>query len=445
MYRILSLVGFLFWFTCDYQLVAQEKPREYSPYSRLGIGDLTDPNFSALSQLGGIAAGFNDKNILNFSNPAALGSLRNTAFEAGVSAKFTNLKNNDLSKSFFGGGLDYLALGVPVYNPINEALDRIDRKFHWGMLFALKPYSHVGYDIAQIDSISGTGRYKRSYTGSGGTYEFKWSNGIEYRKFSAGLSLGYLFGKMSYRRDLDLLSVVLPYSTIFLDEISMNGFKWNLGIQYKINLSKLKEGELESDKTLSIGLYGQSSQSFSTLSDHVYRRQLIVSAQVGVIDTVRNEINLEGSGTLPGELHLGFYYNQRYKFQFGGQLSLVSWSNYKNTAKPEILKNSSNLSLGLAYCPDIESLNNLLKRTTYRLGVKIGNDPRSFNDTQLKNFAVTFGLGVPFVFQRKVSFANLGIEMGSLGIQDKLKSNYVQLKLGFTLNDDEWFLKRKYN
>ena len=79
------------------------------------------------------------------------------------------------------------------------------------------------------------------------------------------------------------------------------------------------------------------------------------------------------------------------------------------------------------------------------MGLKMGNDPRSFNDTQLKNFAVTFGLGVPFVFQRKVSFANFGIEMGSLGIQDKLKSNYVQLKLGFTLNDDEWFLKRKYN
>lgn len=445
MYRILSLVGFLFWLTCDYQLVAQEKPREFSPYSRLGIGDLADPHFSALSQMAGIAAGFNDKNILNFSNPASLGSLRNTAFEAGVSAKFTTLVNADLRKSYFGGGLDYLALGLPVFNPINEALDRLDRKFHWGMLFALKPYSHVGYDIAQIDSIPGTGLYERSYTGSGGSYEFKWSNGIEYRKFSAGISLGVLFGKMSYRRDLDLLSVSLPYSTIFLDEISMNGFKWNAGAQYKFNLSKLKEGEIEPEKTLTVGIYGQSNQSFSTLSDHVYRRQLILSAQVGVIDTVRNEIDISGKGTLPGEFHLGFYYNQKYKLQFGGQLSLVSWSNYKNTAKPEVLTNSTNVSFGFAYCPDIEALNNLFKKTTYRLGVKFGNDPRSFNNEQLKNFSASFGVGIPFVFQRKVSFANLAVEAGSLGIKDKLKTNYVQIKLGFTLNDDEWFLKRKYN
>lgn len=35
--------------------------------------------------------------------------------------------------------------------------------------------------------------------------------------------------------------------------------------------------------------------------------------------------------------------------------------------------------------------------------------------------------------------------MGNIGLKDNLKSKYVQLKLGFTLNDDEWFLKSKYN
>lgn len=445
MYRKLRSPGVLLLLFSFCQLTAQEKPREYSPYSRFGFGDLTEPHFSALGQLGGIAAGFQDRNMLNYSNPAALGSLRNTAFEGGVSTKFTTLKNRDLSKQFFGGGLDYLALGLPIFNPINEALDRIDRKFHWGMLIALKPFSHVGYDVSQIDSITGTGRYERRYTGSGGTYEFKWGNGFEYRNFSGGLGLGYLFGRMSYRRNLDLLAVSLPYSTIFLDEISVKGFRWNAGLQYKLNLNKPGEGETESSKTLTFGLYGQTNQSFNTISDHLYRRQLIVSAQVGVVDTVRDERDIAGKGTLPGEFHLGVFYSDRYKFQAGGQVSLVSWSAYSNAAKPEVLDNTSQVSFGLSYCPDISSLDNLLKRITYRAGFKAGNDPRNFNGDQLKSYSVTFGVGVPFVFQRKVSFANFAVEMGSTGLKDKLKSNYLQLKLGFTLNDDEWFLKRKYN
>lgn len=82
---------------------------------------------------------------------------------------------------------------------------------------------------------------------------------------------------------------------------------------------------------------------------------------------------------------------------------------------------------------------------TYRVGFRFGNDPRSFQNEQVKDFSVTFGAGVPFVYQRKVSFVNFAVEMGNIGLKDNLKSKYVQLKLGFTLNDDEWFLKSKYN
>ena len=44
-------------------------------------------------------------------------------------------------------------------------------RLHIGTMFALKPYSQVGYDIEQLDSIEGTGKYIRKYSGNGGTYE----------------------------------------------------------------------------------------------------------------------------------------------------------------------------------------------------------------------------------------------------------------------------------
>ncbi|MEP7268289.1 MAG: hypothetical protein ABI844_11735 [Saprospiraceae bacterium] len=423
---------------------AQEKPREYSPYSRFGIGDLTDPNFFTISQFGGSAAGFTDRNFLNPTNPASLGALRNAAFEVGVSTKFNTLTSGQSKSTFFGGGLDYLALGLPLVNPINEALERKQRKVHIGTMFALKPFSQVGYDLQQIDSLEGVGRYSRKYTGNGGTYEFKWSTGFEFKSFSAGVGLGYLFGKMTLDRKLSLLDVPLPYTTDFQNEMSLKGFRWDLGSQYKINLRKLEDLETEPSKYISIGIYGQSSQPFSTTNNEIFKRELSIGT-AGVSDTVKITNGVSGTGKLPGSINAGIYFNNDYKLQIAAQMSLVSWSQYKNSAKPDILKNTSNFSLGVAYTPNIGSFDNLLKRITYRAGLSVGNDPRNFNNEQLKKFTVTFGGSIPFVFQRKVSFANFAVEIGSLGIKDKLRSNFVQLKLGFTLNDDEWFIKRKYN
>ena len=428
----------------SYSIFAQEKPREFSPYSRFGLGDLSDPNFNVLSQFGGAAAGYTDRNLLNPVNPASLGALKNTAFEVGVSTKFTRLLNRDAKSRFFGGGLDYIGIGLPLYNAINEVLERKDRKLHIGTMFALKPYSQVGYDIEQLDSIEGTGKYIRKYSGNGGTYEFKWSTGFEYRSLSAGLGFSYLFGKMSYNRAVNLIDVPLPYNTVFQNDISLNSVRWNYGLQYKINLKKFVDEQTESSNYLSIGINGIPSQRFNTFSDELYKREL-VNGNTGVTDTVRNSTGITGSGQLPGEISIGAYYNANYKFQASVQYSLVHWEDYANTAKPEVLKNTANFSFGLAYTPNIQSFDNLLDRVTYRFGLKLGNDPRFVGNEQLKNLTVTFGGSVPFVFQRKVSFVNFAVEMGNVGIAEKLRSKFVQLKLGFTLNDDEWFLKRKYN
>lgn len=447
MHKILLVLAALN-FLPSYSASAQEKPREFSPYSRFGIGDLSDPNFNVISQFGGAAAGYTDRNLLNPANPASLGALKNTAFEVGVSSKFTSLIKDEFKSRFFGGGLDYIGIGLPLYNAINEALDRKDRKWHIGTMFALKPYSQVGYDIEQLDSITGTGKYIRKYSGNGGTYEFKWSTGIEYKSLSAGFGFSYLFGKMSYNRAINLVEAALPYNTVFQNDISLSSLRWNYGFQYKINLKKLAEEQTESSNYLSIGLHGTPSQRFKTSSDELYKRELI-NGTTGVTDTVRNLTGLSGTGRLPGEVSIGAYYNSNYKFQASVQYSLVNWQDYINTAKntttPEVLKNTRNFSIGLAYTPNIQSFDNLLERVTYRLGFKVGNDPRFIGNEQLKNLTVTFGGSIPFVFQRKVSFVNFAVETGNVGIADKLKSRFVQMKLGFTLNDDEWFLKRKYN
>ena len=50
------------------------------------------------------------------------------------------------------------------------------------------------------------------------------------------------------------------------------------------------------------------------------------------------------------------------------------------------------------------------------------------------------------VFQTaQVSFINTAFEFGRAGVDGELEENFVRLTFGFTLNDNSWFFKRKFN
>ena len=61
-------------------------------------------------------------------------------------------------------------------------------------------------------------------------------------------------------------------------------------------------------------------------------------------------------------------------------------------------------------------------------------------------YGVTFGMGMPIILPRQgKSFINLGFEVGKQGFADSLEETFFKFNLGFTLNDDTWFFKRKFN
>jgi hypothetical protein len=80
------------------------------------------------------------------------------------------------------------------------------------------------------------------------------------------------------------------------------------------------------------------------------------------------------------------------------------------------------------------------------LGAFYENDPRTFNGDQLSKRGVTVGLGLPLTLPRQqTSFVNLAFEGGQFGLQDVITENYIKMTLGFTLNDNSWFFKRKFD
>jgi hypothetical protein len=122
------------------------------------------------------------------------------------------------------------------------------------------------------------------------------------------------------------------------------------------------------------------------------------------------------------------------------------WSQYENEARPENLSDSWNLRFGAEYIPDMGSYNSYFKKVRYRLGGFYQSDPRTFEVGQLKQYALTIGMGFPIIRPRQqTSFVNFAVEVGRFGHEDLIQESYIKMGLGFTLNDNTWFFKRKFN
>jgi hypothetical protein len=66
-----------------------------SPYSRFGLGDIEGNTLFPIRAMGSLDASFHDPYYINLANPAALGFLRYTAFEVGVTARSDPIIQSD--------------------------------------------------------------------------------------------------------------------------------------------------------------------------------------------------------------------------------------------------------------------------------------------------------------------------------------------------------------
>ena len=147
------------------------------------------------------------------------------------------------------------------------------------------------------------------------------------------------------------------------------------------------------------------------------------------------------------EINFGLAYEDLGKIFIGAEYGIGNWSNYSNDAQSdERLVNTNRLAFGIQYIPDGSSYNSWWKRLRYRAGLRLEDDPRSLLGEQARRNAVTFGLGIPIILPRQqVSFLNFAVEMGKFGVPNVIDENYIQMTLGFSLNDNTWFYKRKFN
>jgi len=260
------------------------------------------------------------------------------------------------------------------------------------------------------------------------------------------VNIGYLFGKSTFNRTVEFLDVgVNAYTTNYFDAQSISAFVWNAGTQLTIPLQKQEvEGtRTPKEKSLVIGFYGNNAGSFSTNDSRFhYRLNSAYSDQ----DTILLETESRNQGVMPSELTFGISYFQTNKWKLGLEYSMVNWSAYTNPLRNESLTDTRRIAAGLEYIPDAFSYNNYWQRVRYRAGIFHRSDPRTINGQQLTEFGITAGIGFPVILPRQqTSFINVALEAGEFGAAVALRETYARIVLGFTLNDNTWFFKRKFN
>ncbi|MBK9108400.1 MAG: hypothetical protein IPM92_08510 [Saprospiraceae bacterium] len=87
----------------------------------------------------------------------------------------------------------------------------------------------------------------------------------------------------------------------------------------------------------------------------------------------------------------------------------------------------------------------LFEKINFRFGLYYQDDYRVIKGEQAYQLGFTLGWAYPVIFLRQDALIHLNLDMGQRKAGDLLKENYIQLTFGVTINDNEWFLKRKYN
>ncbi len=406
-----------------------------SPYSQFGLGDLKRSLIPQTRGMGGISMGVRKPGVydnINMANPASYSTLALTAFEVGASMDLRSLSKAGVNgQRQFNSTLSHINFGIPVSR--SSALS-----------FGLVPYSDLGYQFKK-SAVLDTNNVEYVYGGEGGVSKAYIGYGFKLAKnLSLGFNIGYLFGSLKENRSIDFLNEaedfgydLSAFNSRTQYQRSVGGLSFDLGLQYEANLS--------SKTKLIFGYAGNTGKQINSRSDVVttrYRRD-VKGEELAVSDSTFFLKGGKSTIDMPMTHTVGFAFEQANSWLIGADLSYGKWSDYSEGGVNDGLNDSYGLAVGGQLTPDASSISNYWKLVDYRLGMRYDRTFIKIGDNDIKQYALTFGLGFPLPSSRSSFYRiNLSTEVGQRGTQKNnlVRDNYVNIHLGFTLND-KWFQK----
>ncbi|MDH4403102.1 MAG: hypothetical protein QE264_02520 [Flavobacterium sp.] len=394
-----------------------------SPYSFYGIGDVKFKGTAENRAMGGLTI-YSDSIHLNFQNPASYSNLKLTTFSLGGTYLTTDLETNSQSEKARRTAIDYLAVGLPF------------GKF--GVAFGLMPYSSVGYNIQSNTAATATDPQEiKQYSGTGGINKVFFGVGYALtKKLSIGIDYSYNFGKIqtySFR-----FIEGLQYGSREKNISDITGGLLNAGLTFNTPINKKLNGFASLTYSPDSKLSSSNYRNIATIQYSSTGAEILV--QPSDIDVANTTI------TLPSKLAVGFGIGQNKKWMLGTEITFQKSSNMGNRfndINDVNYENATRYSFGGFYIPNYNSFSKYYEKIIYRAGLRYENTGLIINNTSIKDYGVTAGVGLPLI--GVFSNVNIGFEYGQRGTTSAnlVQENYTNITIGFSLND-KWFQKRRF-
>lgn len=397
-----------------------------SPYSSFGYGEKRFDNSTSSFGMGGLSTAYLSPygTETNFMNPAANQNLRRTNFLFEGTTNMTQFKSNTDKFSRSATYLSKISLGFPM-----------GAKWRGG--FGFQPFSALGYKTSMsktVDDITAT----NTFEGSGGLNSLYFMTSYNINShWALGLRANYLFGSLDKTENVSTTGAQLL--TAYDYDAKLSGMTLTGGVSYA--------KKFENNKVFSVGAtYGLGSDIRADQNYLIKTYQIIPSNFTEFnIDTI-SYVGTDKKVTIPGTASLGVSYGENLKWNIGAQVDWEKTSAFSLINEKQASNDRVKAAVGGYYIPQFNSYRSYFSRATYRAGAYYEKTPIKVKGEDIKDYGITFGIGLPVGKSTDASELNIGVELGQRGTtnQDLVKETYANIKLSFTLNDT-WFQQRKYN
>lgn len=426
MLKTIKFFAFAVFFlvVCQAAFPQNSSTNTFSPYSIFGLGDPGPKSFTRNRAMGGIFSGVRSSTSINFENPAALTAQDSLSFmlDFGFGGYAQNIKSSEGNVSNSSFNIQHFAFSFPITKWIAASA---------GVL----PYTNVGYKMFNRETdpykLSTIGDINYVNEGEGGISKMFIAAGFKVTSYlHLGVTMNYYFGNITRSTN-----IIYPVQPLYLDLLTDNKLSVS-HVNVKFGAQAIKK--IDNAKSFVLGVTFEPERK-TTLGQEIYSR-----ASKGVLeDTVyysKDRIKI----TLPSTLTAGLTYTHQDKLVAGFEVIYQDWSNVKLPTLGETFKQSTSYRVGVEYTPSRFDLKNYLKHISYRAGAYYTSPLAKINNTNINDYGVTLGAGLPF--KNTKSSLNFSVETGMRGTKSNnlIKENYTFFSVSLILYDF-WFFKPKFN
>lgn len=411
--------------------LAQAENGINSPYSRFGLGILSDQNLGVNRQMGGLGYALRDKSYINLLNPAAVSSADSTTmiFEGGFSFQNGNFEEGNTKINAKNASFDYLVMGFRL-------------KKQLGIAFGILPFSNVGYSFGSNETIlspdgdtNGAFSSIYSYNGSGGlTQPFVTIGWGITEQLSIGVTASYLYGDITHSISNEFTDNNISNRTRQYN-LEVSNYKADIGLQYSKKISE--------KQSYVIGAV------YSLGHDIDADARLIERKTTSGVTEYNDTTSFKNAFKLPHTFGLGATYTFNGKWTVGADYTFQKWSDSSFFGDNKGCDRSK-ISLGVEYNPNKIS-RNVLKRTRYRAGLYYAEPYTEFNGKKgCEEYGISAGFSMPLTSNNNMNNNRSLLNVSGQFVRINPKTDgmitetYLRLNIGITFNEF-WFFKSKVN